>query len=65
MGKDIRIPIGIFFSLQGILLAAFGALSDPARYEKSLGVNINLTWGVVLLAFGVVMLLLGRRAARR
>jgi len=31
-------------------------------YERSLGLNVNLGWGLVLLAFGGVMLWLGRRA---
>lgn len=43
-----------------MLLIAFGALSDKAIYERSLGININLEWGVVMLVFGAVMLVLGR-----
>jgi hypothetical protein len=61
MGLDVRLPIGMLFSVLGILLTLFGAFSDPALYQRSLGVNVNLIWGVVLLAFGVVMLVLGRR----
>jgi hypothetical protein len=59
MGLDIRWPIGIMFSLVGLLLVAFGAAtnSDTAMYSQtSLGININLIWGVVLLVFGVLML---------
>jgi hypothetical protein len=65
MGLDIRLPIGVLFSLIGILLVAFGALSDKAIYERSLGYNINLLWGAALLLFGIVMLGLGYRGARR
>jgi hypothetical protein len=66
MGLDIRWPIGIMFSLVGLLLVAFGAAtsSDVEMYRHSLGININLIWGVVLLVFGVLMLLgaiLGRK----
>jgi len=67
MGLDIRWPIGIMFSLVGVLLIAFGAAtsSDPEMYNHtSLGININLIWGVVLLVFGALMLLgaiLGRK----
>lgn len=61
MGLDIRLPIGLLFSVLGLLLTLFGAFSDRALYERSLGINVNLLWGVVLLAFGVIMLLLGRR----
>ena len=61
MGIDIRLPIGLVFALVGILLTAFGAASNRAIYTRSLGVNVNLYWGLVLLAFGLVMVLLGRR----
>lgn len=60
MKFDLRIPIGILFSLYGVILSLFGAFSDPALNERSLGMNVNLTWGLVLLAFGVAMLLLSR-----
>jgi hypothetical protein len=65
MGLDIRLPIGLLFSLLGVMLAGYGLLSDPAIYARSFGLNINLGWGLVLLAFGAVMLLLWRRSARR
>lgn len=61
---DIRLPIGGLFALLGAVLIAFGAASDPSRYMKSLGINIDLYWGVVLLVFGAIMLLLGRRGNR-
>ena len=60
MGLDIRLPIGFLFSIFGVLLIAFGALSDKAIYECSLGININLEWGIVMLVFGAIMLVLGR-----
>jgi protein-S-isoprenylcysteine O-methyltransferase Ste14 len=55
MGLDIRWPIGLMFTLIGVLLTGFGASRPDA--SLSLGININLIWGVVLLAFGLVMLL--------
>lgn len=61
MNLDIRLPIGALFTLIGLLLTGFGLASDPALYERSLGTNVNLAWGIVVLAFGVAMLLLGRR----
>jgi len=61
MGLDIRLPIGFLFSIFGVLLIGYGALSDPAIYQRSLGININLGWGGVMLVFGVIMLALGRR----
>lgn len=55
MGLDIRWPIGLMFTLIGALLALNGAFVK-SDHAISLGVNINLIWGVVLLAFGVFML---------
>jgi hypothetical protein len=53
------------FALIGAILAVFGLTSDPAIYQRSLGINVNLGWGAVLLVFGLVMLALGRRAGRQ
>lgn len=64
MGMDIRLPVGVFFSLVGLILALYGLLADPWIYQKSLSINVNLYWGIVLGVFGAVMLLLGRRALR-
>ena len=61
MGLDIRLPIGLMFTLFGLLLVVYGAVSDKSVYQRSLGINVNLGWGAVLLVFGVVMLVLGRR----
>jgi hypothetical protein len=65
MGLDIRIPIGSLFALLGTLLVGYGIFSNPAIYRKSLGLNVNLWWGAVLLVFGLAMLALAWRAARR
>jgi hypothetical protein len=61
MGLDIRLPIGLMFAVLGLLLSGYGMLADRAIYAKSLGINVNLEWGLVLLAFGIIMLLLARR----
>jgi hypothetical protein len=61
MGLDIRLPMGLLFSILGGLLAAYGLFSDAALYRRSLGINVNLWWGLVLLAFGALMLVMGRR----
>ena len=65
MGIDIRIPIGGMFAIIGLILVVFGltSLGDPIYDTHSLGVNVNLWWGLVLTLFGLVMLYFGLRAA--
>ena len=65
MGLDIRLPIGLMFAILGVLLAGWGLVSDEAIYERSLGININLIWGTILIAFSVILLWLGSRKGRR
>ncbi len=55
MGLDIRWPIGMMFTLIGVLLIIEGAATGPS--DKALGTNIDLIWGIALLIFGVLMLL--------
>ena len=65
MNLDLRLPIGLMFTIFGFLLVGFGVMSDEAIYAGSLGINVNLWWGLVLLAFGVVMLGFAMRGGRR
>lgn len=65
MGLDIRLPIGGLFAVIGILLTGYGVLADQAIYQASLGVNVNLRWGLVMLVFGLTMAAFGQRADRR
>jgi len=64
MSLDVRFPIGGMFSIFGAILVIYGVVSDPAIYQKSLGMNVNLWWGLVLLVFGLVMLGFAFRAQR-
>jgi hypothetical protein len=64
MNLDLRLPIGLMFSVFGLLLTGYGLVSDPAIYARSLGVNVNTWWGLVLLGFGLVMLGLVARSRR-
>jgi hypothetical protein len=59
MGIDIRVPMGFMFCVFGCILAFYGLLSDRVIYARSLGININLFWGMVLVVFGALMLGLG------
>ena len=65
MNLDLRVPIGLMFSAFGVMLAGFGLVSDDAIYARSLGINVNLWWGLVLLAFGLVMLAFVARSRRQ
>jgi hypothetical protein len=64
MQLDLRLPIGLMFSIFGALLTAYGLIADKVIYERSLGINVNLWWGLVLLAFGLVMLFLATRGRK-
>jgi hypothetical protein len=57
---DIKLPIGLMFSIMGLIITIYGIFTggDAAMYQKSLGININLWTGLVALVFGVAMLLL-------
>jgi hypothetical protein len=59
---DIRLPIGMLFTVLGVILMGYGVatLNDPALYSRSDSVNVNLWWGIVMLAFGLGMLLSAR-----
>jgi len=56
MTLDLRVPIGMMFGLTGAMLTVYGIFSDPAIYQASLGINVNLWWGLVLVLFGCAML---------
>jgi hypothetical protein len=62
MGLDIRIPLGLMFLVTGGLMTLYGLFTrGSAIYEKSLNININLIWGGLMLVFGLVMYIMGRR----
>ncbi len=65
MGFDIRLPIGLMFSVFGLLVAGYGAATRGSEMylRHSLGIDINLWWGIVMIAFGGIMLLLARRGS--
>ena len=63
MGLDLRWPIGLMFSLVGVLLTVNGLLAGPSA--KALGININLWWGLVLLTFGLLMAVSAWRAGKK
>jgi hypothetical protein len=66
MNLDLRIPMGLMFTLVGLILTVFGMVTQGSPiYARSLGINANLYWGIVLLVFGGTMYVLGRRGQRK
>jgi hypothetical protein len=66
MGFDIRLPIGYLFTTFGAMLVLFGLFTSNAdMYQRSLGINIDLWWGGVLLIFGLLMAFAARKAQSR
>jgi hypothetical protein len=55
MNIDLRFPLGLLFIVFGGLLTLFGLFTDRAIYERSLFINVNLWWGLVMLLFGGLM----------
>ena len=64
-GLDVRLPIGALFAILGAMIGGYGLATagDAAHYARSLSININLWWGVVMLVFGLLLLLAARRGA--
>ena len=67
MGLDIRWPIGLMFSLIGVMLVIYGAVTGSGAdiYKNSLGINVNLYWGMLLLVFGGWMLTMAWRGSSK
>ena len=66
MNLDLRVPMGLLFTIVGAIMTTFGLFTrGSVIYERSAGMNINLIWGVVMLAFGLIMFALGRASDKR
>ncbi|MCO5053678.1 MAG: hypothetical protein M9920_15475 [Verrucomicrobiae bacterium] len=65
MQFDLRLPIGILFSIYGVLLVIYGLIGGKEQYTRSLNINVNLVWGVVMLVFGLAMWFFARRGAKK
>ncbi len=63
---DLRLPIGILFTIYGVILAGYGLFTQGDEiYKKSLGLNVNLWWGLALLVFGALMLVFALRGRKK
>jgi hypothetical protein len=60
MAFDVRLPIGLLFLTIGAIVAVYGAVTQPTRTD----INIDLVWGLVMAAFGALMLGLAALARR-
>jgi membrane-bound ClpP family serine protease len=60
---DVRVPIGGLFTVLGLIIAVYGfaTAGDAQQYARSLSVNVNLWWGIVMFIFGLALLGLARR----
>ena len=54
---DLKLPIGWLLSAYGLLLGIYGLATNKEMYQKSLGFNLNLVWGVLMLVIGAGFLL--------
>jgi len=53
---DLKTPLGGLLCVYGLVLALYGLFGDASLNEKSLGININLIWGIVVFAVGGLFL---------
>jgi hypothetical protein len=65
MQLDVRMPAGFMFLIMGVMLAAYGVAGDQSIYARSLGINVNLIWGIVLIAAAGCLLALSFRHRTR
>jgi putative Mn2+ efflux pump MntP len=65
MQLDVRLPIGLMFSLFGVILAVLGLVKGSEQSQRLFGLNLNLAWGLVILAFGLVMLMFALRGRKK
>jgi len=59
---DLRLPSGIFFAITGVLLTLYGVFDSPRAPMTT--ANVNLYVGIVMMAFGNILLYLARRGRK-
>jgi hypothetical protein len=62
MNLDVRIPIGLMFSILGVLVTGYGIATLGEPGSQPTGLPVDIVWGIVMLIFGVGMLVLFRRS---
>ena len=49
---DLKLPIGWLLGGYGALLTVYGLMTKKEMYAVSLGINVNIVWGILMLAIG-------------
>jgi hypothetical protein len=49
---DLKLPIGWLLSAYGVLLTVYGLVTKKEMYAISLGLNLNLVWGIFMFVIG-------------
>jgi hypothetical protein len=63
MRLDIKLPLGLIFSIIGIILICSGLFYEKEILAK-LQFNFNLWWGALVFLFGFLMLILFFRSKK-
>ncbi|MCG9873645.1 MAG: hypothetical protein MH321_02535 [Leptospiraceae bacterium] len=54
--------LGSLFTILGIFLFLYGLFTDGnSMYDKTFSFNINLYWGIIMIGFGLVFVVFGRK----
>jgi hypothetical protein len=61
---DLKLPLGGLLSFYGLIMVFYGLFSGKEIYEKSLGINVNLLWGGLVLIIGALLLFSSLRKPR-
>jgi hypothetical protein len=65
MNFDLRLPVGLMFTVFGAILILVGlGVFGTVDLAKTLGINMNLWWGLVMLVFGVAMLAMSQKGKK-
>jgi len=59
---DVRKPIGLLFTIYGVMLVICGMVQPRIKIfhidGSDISINLNLDWGAIMLAFGILMIVL-------
>lgn len=62
---DVRLPMGIFFTLCGAAILLYGLLNPSPAAPTLLGAPVNVSWGGCVGVFGLALLALSSRRKAR